>query len=467
MQAAPTVPTDQSAVIAFLSDPASYGLRRDTVEQIGTHCSIVFLAGDCAYKLKRAIRYASLDYTTSALRQAACEAELRLNRRTAPELYLETRAINRDASGRLSFNGSGPAIDRVVVMRRFAPTDLFDRLAEADRLTPDIMRSLGATVARFHLAAEPTPGHGGAEAIRDAIADNDRELAKVAPALDGAAVGILRLHSHAALDDLAPLLEQRRADGKVTRCHGDLRLPNICLFHGRPTLFDCVEFSDAIGCIDVLYDLAFLLMDLNLLCRNDLANAVFNAWLDVAPETTGLRTLPLFLSLRAATRAYALAGAARRRSDPRQVTRLLTSARHHIDAAIDFLTHQPPVLVALGSGDDDVEELAALLAAICPPAPGARVLHATEPLTAACDEASTVLMAGCSVVLHSDFSSRAAQRAVAELASGLGVDWRGLWFGPPPTRLDAAHWQALDSSQGTLCALAEALPLVPANPLAM
>jgi len=131
------------------------------------------------------------------------------------------------------------------------------RLAETGRLTPDLTHSLGATIARFHLAAEPIPGHGGAEAIGDVIADNERELAEVAPALVGAAVGILSLRAHTALYDLAPLLEQRRAEGKVRRYHGDLRLANICLFHGNPTLFDCIEFSDATGCIDVLYDLAF------------------------------------------------------------------------------------------------------------------------------------------------------------------------------------------------------------------
>ena len=116
-------------MIDFLSDPASYGAHGD-VDRIDTHCSIVFLTGDRAYKLKRAIRYASLDYTTRELRQAACEAELVLNRRTAPELYLGVRSINRDASGALAFDGAGPALDHVVVMRRFAQSDLFDRMAQ-------------------------------------------------------------------------------------------------------------------------------------------------------------------------------------------------------------------------------------------------------------------------------------------------------------------------------------------------
>ena len=330
---------DQAAVIEFLSCPASYGVA-SAVQRVDTHCSIVFLVEDRAYKLKRAIRYASLDYTTRELRQAACAAELWLNRRTAPDLYLGVRSVTHDRGGRLTLDGSGPALDHVVVMRRFAQSDLFDRMALTRRLTPALMRVLGETVADLHRIAERTPQHGGAEAIRRVIADNEVELAKVAKELDGAAVSTLGGHARAWLDRLAVVLDARRDEGKVRRCHGDLRLANICLYHGRPTLFDCIEFSDEIGCIDVLYDLAFLLMDLLLSGHGDLANAVFNAYLDRIPETAGLRVLPLFLALRAATRSFALAGAAARRTDSEEAARLLGSAHRHIDAGIEFLVYR-------------------------------------------------------------------------------------------------------------------------------
>jgi uncharacterized protein len=327
---------DQSAVMDFLSVPGSYGVEAGVV-RIETHCSIVFLVSDRAYKLKRAIRYASLDYTTRALRQEACEAELVLNRRTAPDLYLGVRSITRETDGSLVFDGAGPALDHVVVMRRFAQSDLFDHLAEAGRLTPELMRELGEAVAHLHLTAERTPQHGGSEAIRRVIAENDREFAKVAAELDGAAVGELSSRARIAVDELAMLLDKRRDEGKVRRCHGDLRLPNICLYSGRPTLFDCIEFSDEIGCIDVLYDLAFLLMDLHLRDLPDLAGAAFNAYLDRMPEIDGLRALPLFLSLRAATRSYALAGRATRQTDANEAARLLASAHRHIEAGIAYL----------------------------------------------------------------------------------------------------------------------------------
>jgi aminoglycoside phosphotransferase family enzyme len=452
----------QDAVIDFLSNPASYGLRDGEVERVETHCSIVFLAADRAYKLKRAIRYASLDYTTRASRRAACQAELALNRRTAPELYLGVRSINRDASGTLAFDGPGDALDHVVVMRRFAQSDLFDHMIESSRLTPELMHALGEAIAHFHLAAEVKPTFGGSDSIRRVIADNDRELSLVAAALDGAAVGTLSSRARAALDGVAGLLEQRRAEGKVRLCHGDLRLANIYLSSGRPTLFDCIEFSDEIGCIDVLYDLAFLLMDLQMRGRCDLGNAVFNAYLDLAPETAGLRALPLFLALRAATRSYALAGSARRRTDPGQAAQLLALARQHIDAGIGFLAPQRPLLIMLtGDVDRGRADLADSLAAVIPPAPGARLLDLARSGEAVWREASGVLMAGCSVLIEGWFTQEAERAAVA-LASHLTIRLLGFSLGVSPANLDPGHWLTLDASLGAVAALARAAPLVTA-----
>ena len=463
MTAPPPASDMQHEVIDFLSHPASYGLHDGEVERIETHCSIVFLVADRAYKLKRAIRYASLDYTTRESRQAACEAELVLNRRTAPELYLGVRSINRDAGGALAFDGSGPTLDHVVVMRRFAQSDLFDRMAERGGLSPELMRALGAAVARLHLAAERAPAFGGSDAMRRVIAENDRELTKVAAELDGASVGILGSRARAALDGVAALLDRRRAEGKVRRCHGDLRLANICLWSGRPTLFDCIEFSDEIGNIDVLYDLAFLLMDLRLRGRGDLGNAVFNAYLALQPETEGLRALPLFLALRAATRSYALAGSARRRANPRQAARLLALARRHIDAGIDFLAPRYPLLVVLG-GDADRgrAELAALLAAIVLPAPGARLLHLGPGGEAAWREACAVLAAGCSVLIEGGFTGSEEQEAAVGLASRFGVRLLGFRLGARPADLAGGSWRTLDADQGVMVAVASAAALLDA-----
>ena len=447
----------QKAVIDFLSRPASYGLRDGNVQRIETHCSIVFLAADRAYKLKRAIRYASLDYTTDALRMKACEAELLLNRRTAPEIYLRVCSINRDAYGALAFDGPGLALDHVVVMHRFAQSDLFDHLADTGKLTPALMQALGESIARFHAAAETTSAFGGSGAIRRVIADNEYELALVAPALDGASVRNLSSLTNAAVDGVATLLDRRRAKGRVRRCHGDIRLANICLYEGQPTLFDCIEFSEEIGCIDVLYDLAFLLMDLDLRGRRDLGNVVFNAYLDHAGETDGLRAMPLFLSLRAATRSYALAGGAHRRSDPGQAAHLLASARRHVDAAIGFLAPHHPMLVLLGGSDDcQRAETAAKLAAVVPPAPGARVLHLGSSGDAAWQRALSLLETGCSVVLEGIFAENAGD------APPSGVKLVAFRLGPLSADMDPGIWRSIDNSKGSSAAAENAAPALTA-----
>jgi uncharacterized protein len=145
---------DQRDIISFLSDGASYGYPGLAVERIETHISIVFLVSDRAYKLKRAVRFSYLDYSTTSFRQMFCKAELELNRRTAPALYLSLRAITRGVDGNLAFNGDGIVVDWVLEMQRFSQSDLFDQLATSRKLTPQLMRNLTDAIASFHASAE-------------------------------------------------------------------------------------------------------------------------------------------------------------------------------------------------------------------------------------------------------------------------------------------------------------------------
>ncbi len=330
----------QRETVAFLADPASYGDGTDAVTQVATHCSIVFLVGEQAYKLKRAIRFGLADYTTRALRARACRAELALNRRTAPELYRDVRAIVRGAGGTLRFDGPGELVDTVVVMRRFAQADQFDRMADEGRLTVELLRSLGDLVARFHLAAPPSRGFGGAHGLRAAVEENHRELLRVAAPLRAAALPVLRGRTLAALASLAPVLDRRRDAGEVRRGHGDLRLANICLFQGRVTLFDCLEFDETLGTVDRLYDLAFLLMDLHMRAAA-LAAPVWISYQAIAADSEAHQVLALFLSIRAATRCYALAGKAMRETSPDLAARRMADARRHLAAAHHFLRRPP------------------------------------------------------------------------------------------------------------------------------
>src|SRR3954467_4763067 len=178
----------QRETVAFLRDPAPHpsgtqpmGAPVETpaetpVETIETHASIVFLAGAYVYKLKRAVKYAYLDFSTLALRLAACSAELRLNRRTAPQLYLEVRAISRGADGNLGWGREGrpddAVVDYVVVMRRFEQRDLLDNLARRGALSPPLLYPLTAHIAAFHGNAEKRPTHGGAAVMAGLVATN-------------------------------------------------------------------------------------------------------------------------------------------------------------------------------------------------------------------------------------------------------------------------------------------------------
>lgn len=322
----------QQEVIDFLARGESYGTPDGEVECIETHGSLIFLHADRAYKLKRAVAYAALDFLSLDSRERACQAELRLNRRTAPALYLEVRSVNRGADGRLQFDGAGEVLDWVVVMRRFAQEALFERMALDGRLNEPLMTSLAAQIARFHAGAEITPGFGGAHGIGQAIEDNQQELGRYPALLDPLAVRALHRASLAALDGLAGLLEQRRRAGRVRRCHGDMRLANICLFDGLPTLFDGIEFSERIACIDVLYDLAFVLMDLQHHGLAELGASLLCSYLEHAGEQD-CRPLPLFLSLRAATRSFTLACSATRQGEPakaRQACALLQQAQAYL-----------------------------------------------------------------------------------------------------------------------------------------
>lgn len=450
----------QEDVVAFLSEPRSYAPRPDRVETIATHASMIFLAGERAYKLKRAVRYSYLDYGTADLRRAACEAELRLNRRTAPGLYLAVRAITRGADGGLSLDGGGAPVDWVVEMRRFPQEALFSRLAERGHVTTGLAMRTADRIAAFHAIAEPVPGRGGVAGIQAVIQINDENLRRAPPhGIAIADIDRLRDATRAALSRNASLLEARRMRGDVRRCHGDLHLGNLCLIDGQPTLFDCIEFSDLISCIDVLYDLAFLLMDLRHRGLKVQAAMICNRYLDLAAQEDGLPALPLFLSLRAAVRAHVTATAAAALPAGAERDEKLNVARSYFDDADGILRPQPPRLVAIGglSGTGKTS-VAAAIAGDFGIAPGARVLRSdvlrkrlagVAPETRLPPEAYTpganarvyaaleaaaaaAIAAGYSVIIDAVAARPAERAAFAHLAARIGVAFTGLWLEAAP-----------------------------------
>lgn len=366
--------TEQDAVIAFLSDPASYDPRPDAVERIDTHAAIVFLAGAHAYKIKRAVKLAYLDFSTLEKRRRACERELELNRATAPGLYLAVTPIVRQADGRLALGGDGVAVEWAVAMLRFDQDDLLDRLAHRGRLDLTLMAPLADHIADFHAGAPAARQTDGEAVMADVVTSTVAALGSAPDVVPQSALSHYAKTILAALHDTADLLRQRSAGGHVRRCHGDLHLKNIVLLDGRPTLFDAIEFDEAIATIDVLYDLAFLIMDLWHAGLRRHANAVLNRYLAAAGDPdhlAGLAALPLFLACRAAVRAMVtldnlanLAPAARAGAEREAVD--------YFDRARGFLVPETPRLVAIGGlSGTGKSTLAAALAPALGAAPGA------------------------------------------------------------------------------------------------
>jgi uncharacterized protein len=301
----------QDALIAFLSDGCSFGMAGAAVERITTHAAIIFLVGERAYKMKRAVRYSFLDFTTFDRRKRALESELELNRRTAPMLYLRVVPVTHEDCGALALAGSGEPVEWLLEMVRFDQDARLDQVARRSELTPAIVDQLAAEIAAFHERAPARAEYGGHAGMQEVIEGNAEDFAALPPDILPADQR-LRLTARCR-DELArqrELLEQRRRTGRVRRCHGDLHLGNIVLLDGRPVLFDCLGFDESLASTDTLYDLAFLLMDLQHQGLPRFAQRLSNGYLDETWDDAGLALLPLFLACRAAVRAKVLGFAA-------------------------------------------------------------------------------------------------------------------------------------------------------------
>ncbi len=418
--------------------------------------SQIFLAGDRAYKLKRAIKLPYLDFSTAEQRHAACAAELALNRRTAPSLYLNLRRIGRDAAGKIGFVDEAPAIDWVVVMKRFDQGSLFDALAQKGGLDGPLIDALADHIGQFHSIAEQRPDQGGATALAG-IAETSHQLFAAVPGdiFPAERVEAILEKWRQSLATATALLEARRAAGKVRRCHGDLHLRNICLVDGKPTLFDCLEFSEQLASIDILYDLAFLLMDLEHRALAHFANRALNRYLDSAEEDDGLGAMPLFLSLRAGIRAHVTGAASQTPANGDKRAEMAEEARRYLDLACQVLEPQPCRLVAIGGlSGSGKSTLAAGLAPELGRRPGARVLRSDviRKLTLGADpetrlpaeaytpditsrvydalqtKAATVLAAGYTAIIDAVSLLAEERLAFAEVAAKAGVPFTGIWL---------------------------------------
>jgi uncharacterized protein len=362
--------TSQEKVFSFLSDPETH--QGHAVQRIDTHAAAIFLAGPRVFKVKRNVKFPFLDYSTLAKRKQACEQEIEINRLFAPKIYDGVIAITQKPDGGLELGGSGRPVEWAVAMSRFNETSTLDRLARAGSIDRALAEQIADAIIVTHDKATVAHHAPWIDSIPALIAANS---AAFAGHFDREIIEDLEREGLSTFRRIHGLLRKRERKGFMRRCHGDLHLANIALIDGKPALFDAIQFDPAIATTDVLYDLAFTLMDLLYFDQNAASNSVFNRYLQRAPldHLDGLSVLPLFMSLRAAIRAkviLAREGNESARAANRQ------SALTYFSLARRLIKPAAPKLIAIGGlSGTGKSTVARKLAPAITPLPGAVVLR--------------------------------------------------------------------------------------------
>jgi aminoglycoside phosphotransferase family enzyme/predicted kinase len=445
-------PPGTAGFIALLLAPGAYPHPAGPVKLLETHISWVLLAGEFAYKIKKPVSLGFVDFSTLALRRFYCEEELRLNRRTAPGLYLEVVAVTGTPE-RPAMGGEGEPLEYAVKMRRFPQEALLDRLARAGELTAAQVEAFARSVAAFH-GEVARAGAGGAfgspaEILAEAV-DNFAQLEHL-DALEETRAPRQALASWTLreFNRLQPLFARRRHDGFVRECHGDLHLGNVALLDGRPVAFDAIEFNEGFRWVDVMSEVAFPVMDLVHHGLAGFASRFVDAYLDATGDFAGLKVLRFYLVYRAMVRAKVSCIRAHQPGiSPADRERSAAAYRGHLDLAQRLSRPRPLAVIAMhglsGSGKttissrlvealgavrlrSDVERkrlhgLEALARSGSAPGAGLYTHEADRMtygrLTALADEA---LAAGYPVVVDAAFLKRAWREMFRELARQHGV----------------------------------------------
>jgi aminoglycoside phosphotransferase family enzyme/predicted kinase len=304
---APLSPAPASPLVAALLRPDAYPHAVEHVEMLETHISWVFLAGAYAYKIKKPVELGFLDFTTLEKRRHFCEEELRLNRRLAPQLYVDVVEL-RGSPEAPRIAGSGPVLEYALRMRRFQQEALATRMLAEGRLTRDMIDRLATRLAQFHAelpGASSQPPFGTPEAVLHDACQNFEQIAALLPP------EVSRENGLAAMRDWTERefarryneIHERREAGMTRECHGDLHLRNIVELGGELVPFDCIEFNAALRWIDVINEVAFLFMDLLDRGADPLAWRFLNAYLETNGVYSGLSVLRFYVVYRAMVRA--------------------------------------------------------------------------------------------------------------------------------------------------------------------
>jgi len=452
----------QKDVVKYLSTPKAYaGAQEVLVKE--THMSYVFLVDDNAYKMKKDVRYPYLDYSSVEKRKLYCEKEFQLLQAYGDDIAISVCPVYALSDGTFSIGKSddeySKIADYVILMRRFPEAVVYQHLSDEGELDRFEMMDLAEKMVDLHEKAKVRKDKGSVASFKAVITQNCEVLQSFAPRL-------FRSHEiddyyKKAIEELekyAPLIEERRNNGMVKECHGDLQLRNICMKDKKPVLFDPIEFNDDFSCIDTLYDLSYLLLDLEFRGQRRLCSILFNHYMAYSDDLQGIPLLSLFQSCKSAVRALVNATLSETREDEGEAIYHRQKAYEYFVLAREILNPPAPFIVACGGlSGSGKSRLTREIAPFLGTSPGAMILRTDILRKRLCgelphghlhkdsytpemnqktydklrDECTNVIKCGRVALADGIFASQEERENIEQIAKDLGVPFYGFWMDAP------------------------------------
>lgn len=449
---------DQSDIIQALCDPTTYGknVKKVTIRQ--SHIALIFFAGDMVYKLKRAVIYPTVDFSTPEKRKLACISEMKRSTIYAPHLILGIKPIKRLKNGKIHIGGQrGQEIDTVIVERRIPQKSLLNFLLPSPSFDRFETMDLAESLAELHSKAKTFHSKWGTEVIQKIILRTETTLNYFPEIFNRNEVNSL---THASLDMLkknARLVTFRQKTGRVKKCHGDLSLSNVAYDKKKFLFISPIEYNETLDCIDTLYDLAYLTMDLEMKGLRRLSNILFNHYMSYMNDIEGFPLLPLYQSLRAAFRAAVYAKTTTILTGIEK-TEAIQKAQKYFALSRRFMADFKPVLIACGGlSGSGKSRIAREIGGLMNPAPGAIILRddvVKKQITGLAphqrfnktmdtpafekvvyevlrQQATTALRTGSCVIVDALFHDPVQRKGIEKLAQKMNVPFVGLWMDAP------------------------------------
>ncbi|MBR5129763.1 MAG: AAA family ATPase [Alphaproteobacteria bacterium] len=450
--------SEQTDIIEALSTPQTYGKNIHKVDVRRSHIAIIFFAGNYVYKLKRAVIYPGVDFSTAEKRKLACIAEMKRSTVYAPHLIIGVKPIKRLKNGTIKIGGtSGEEIDTVIVEKRLPnkailsfllPSPDFDRFETMD---------LAEHLADLHAKAKVFHNKWGVDVIQNIILETESILSCFPSSIDLTQLNTLTKQSLEILKKNENLIKFRQKSGFVKKCHGDLLLSNIAYNKGKFLFFSPIEYNDSLDCIDTLYDLSFLTMDLEAKGLRRISNILFNHYMSYMNDIEGFPLMGLYQSMRAASRAAICAKTSALLTGNEKQQAILQTQKY-FKLACHFLINSSPILIACGGlSGSGKSRVAREIGGLISPSPGAVILRddvVKKQITGLAprqrfnktidtpafekvvyevlrQQASCALQTGSTVIVDALFHNENERLAIQALADSLNIPFIGLWMDAP------------------------------------